>query len=40
MFISCEDMISEDEAFKSLKPLENNKSPGDDGLSKELCEWS
>ena len=26
--LSCEGIISEDEVFKSLKYLENNKSPG------------
>ena len=39
--LSCEEIISEDEAFKSLKSMENNKSPGTDGLSKEFyeCFW-
>ena len=32
-------MISEDELFKSLKSMENNKLPENDGLSKEFCEW-
>ena len=38
--LSCED-ISEDEVFESLKSMENNKSPGNDGLSKEFyeCFW-
>ena len=35
--LSCKGIISEDELFKSLKPMENNKSPGIDGLSKEFC---
>ena len=34
--LSCEVIISEDEVFKSLKSMENNKSPGNDGLSKEF----
>ena len=35
------EVISEDEVFKSLKSMENNKSPGSDGLSKEFydCFW-
>ena len=39
--LSCECIISEDEVFKSLKSMENNKSPGYDGLSKEFyeCFW-
>ena len=39
--LSCEGIISEDEVFKSLKSMENNKSPGNDGLSKEFyeCFW-
>ena len=39
--LSCEGIISEDEVFKSLKPIDNNKSPGNDGLSKKLyeCFW-
>ena len=36
--LSCEGTISGDEVFKSLKFVENNKSPGNDGLSKEFCE--
>ena len=36
---SCEDIISEDEVLKSLKSMENNKSPGNDGLSKEFQEF-
>ena len=36
--LNCEEIIFEDEVFKSLKSKENNKSPGYDGLSKELCE--
>ena len=36
--LSCESIISKDEVFKSLKSMENNKSPGNDGLSKEFCE--
>ena len=40
--LSYEDIISEDEVFKSLKSMENNKSPGNDGLSKEFyeCFWN
>ena len=35
---SYEGIISEDEVFKSLKSVENNKSPGNNGLSKEFYE--
>ena len=33
--------MSEDVVLKSLKSMDNNKSPGNDGLSKELyeCFW-
>ena len=39
--LSCEGIISKDEVFKSLKAMYNNKSPGNDGLSKEIyeCFW-
>ena len=37
--LSCEGIISEDEVFMSLKSVENNKSPGNDGLSKECYEY-
>ena len=39
--LSCEGIVSEDEVFKSLKSKDNNKSPGNDGLSKEFyeCFW-
>ena len=37
--LSCEGIISEDKVFKSLKSMENNKSPGNDGLSKEFYEY-
>ena len=37
--LSCESILSEDEMFQSLKSMENNKSPGDDGNSKEFYEW-
>ena len=39
--LSCKGIISEDEVFKSLKSMENNKSPGNDALSKEFyeCFW-
>ena len=39
MFVEV--IISEDEALKSLKSIDNNKSPGNDGLSKEFyeCFW-
>ena len=39
--LSCEVIISEDKVFKSLKSMENNKSPGNDRLSKEFdeCFW-
>ena len=33
---SCEGIISEDEVFNSLKSMESNKLPGNDGLSKEF----
>ena len=35
-------MISEDEVFKSLKSMENNKLPGNDGPSEEVyeCFWN
>ena len=37
----CEGIASEDEVFNNLKSTENNKSPEDDGLSKEFyeCFW-
>ena len=40
--LSWEGIISEDEVFKSLKSVENNKSPGNDELSKEFyeCFWN
>ena len=34
--LSCKGNISEDEVSKSLKSIDNNKSPGKDGLSKEF----
>ena len=39
--LSSEGIISEDEVFKSLKSMDNNKSPGNEGLSKEFyeCFW-
>ena len=37
--LSFEGIISEDEVFMSLKSMENNKSPGNDGLSKECYEY-
>ena len=39
--LSCKGIISEDEVFKSLKSMENNKSPGNDGQSKKFyeCFW-
>ena len=37
--LSCEGIISEDEMFKSLKFIENNKSPRNDGLSEEFYEF-
>ena len=40
--LSCEVIISEDEFFKNLKSMENNKLPGNDGHSKEFyeCFWN
>ena len=39
--LSCDGIISEDEVVKSLKSMNNNKSAGNDGLSKEFyeCFW-
>ena len=39
--LSCEGITSEDELFESFKSMENNKSLGHDGRSKELyeCFW-
>ena len=39
--LSCEGIISGAEVFKTLKSMENNKSPGIDRLSKEFyeCFW-
>ena len=37
--LSCEGIISEDEVFMSLKSIENNKSPGNNALSKEFYEY-
>ena len=34
--LSCEGIISSDEVFKSLKSMDNNKSPGIDGLSRKF----
>ena len=34
--LNCEGIISEDEVFKSRKSVENNNSPGNYGLSKEI----
>ena len=36
--LSCEGIISEEEVFEGLKPLENNKSPGNDRLFKKFYE--
>ena len=40
--LCCEGIISEEEVFKSLKFMENNTSPGNDGLSNEFyeCFWN
>ena len=35
---SCEGVITEKELFEALKSMQNNKSPGNDGLSKEFYE--
>ena len=37
--LSCEGIISDDKVFKSFKSVENNKSPGNDGLSKEFYKF-
>ena len=37
--LSCEGIISEDEVLKSLKSMENNKSPGNEGISEEFYEY-
>ena len=34
----CEGFINEEELFSALKSMENNKSPGNDGLTKEFYE--
>ena len=34
--LSCEGIISDNKGFKSSKSMENNKSPGNNGLSKEF----
>ena len=36
--LSSKGIKSEDEVFKSFKSMENNKSPGNDGISKEFYE--
>ena len=36
--LSCEGIISEDKVFKSLKSMDNNKSPENNRLSKEFYE--
>ena len=36
--LSCEGIVSEDQVFKSLKSMVNNKSLGKDGVSKEFYE--
>ena len=33
----CEKKISETDLFDSMKSMTNNKTPGNDGLAKELC---
>ena len=35
---TCESLISENELLKGLKNMSNNKSPGNDGLTKEFYE--
>ena len=39
---SCEGNLTEQEIYKSLTSFENNKSPGNDGLTKEFhyCFWN
>ena len=37
--LSCEGIISDGKVFKSFKSVENNKSPGNDGLSKEFYKF-
>ena len=40
--LSCEGNLTEQEIYKSLTSFENNKSPGNDGLTKEFyyCFWN
>ena len=39
--LSCDGFVSENEGFKTLKLMGNNKSPGNNGLSKQFyeCSW-
>ena len=34
----CENDLTEDELLISLRSMQNNKTPGNDGLTKEFCE--
>ena len=40
--LSCEGKLTEQEIYKSLTSFKNNKSPGNDGLTKEFycCFWN
>ena len=40
--LSCEGNLTEQEIYKSLTSLKNNKAPGNDGLTKEFycCFWN
>ena len=37
--LECEGIISETELPKALKSMKNDKSPGNDGITKEFCEF-
>ena len=34
----CDAIVTEKEIYDALKSMENDKTPGNDGLSKEFCE--
>ena len=37
--LECEGIISETELLKALKSIKNDKSPGNDAITKEFCEF-